>query len=108
MVSIVVAGPDPHEVGDRLSAAGAAVSRIDGRATRSALERAGIESSVAFVLTDPSDATAIPVANEIAAARVVVYADGALAEFARHQADLLIDPDIVPPDMLVEELLQGN
>lgn len=108
MTLIVVAGPDPRDVGTSLADAGADVSRIGGRATRSALEEARIETADVFVLTDPSDATAIPVANELGSARVVVYAEGQLAEFARHQADLLIDPDVVPLDMLVEELLPNR
>lgn len=101
----VVAGPDPVGVADRLIAAGREVNRIPERATRSRLEAAGIDGAVALILTDPADGTAIPIANELeSSVRVIVYATGQVPAFARHQADLLLDPDVVPLELLIEEL----
>lgn len=102
---IVVTGPDPAGVADRLIAAGRQVNRIPDRATRSRLEAAGIDGAVALILTDPADGTAIPIAKELeSSVRIIVYATGQVPEFARHQADLLLDPDVVPLDLLIDEL----
>ena len=104
-IHAVVAGPDPDGVVAGLEAAGVTVGRITDRATRSALDTAGLADATVLILTDPADATAIPVANEVAPdVTVVVYAGESIAEFARHQADLLLDPAIVPVEMLCEEL----
>lgn len=105
----VVAGPDADGLGDALEAEGVTVRRIDGVANRPALEDADIAAAGLFVLTDVGQATAIPVALDIAdELRVVVYARESLPEFAKGQADLLVDPELLDPETVAEELTTGT
>ena len=102
----VVAGPDPEGLGDALESHGLSVARIDGAANRPALEDGGIAEADLFVLTDVGHATSIPVALDLAAdLRVVVYARESLPEFATGQADLLVDPALLDPETVAEELV---
>jgi len=56
-------------------------------------------------LTEVQQATSIPVAKDLNGnLRVVVYADGSLPDFARGQADLVVDPDLIDPGTVAEEL----
>jgi len=57
----IVAGPDPDGLGDALADEGLSVSRIDGMASATTLEDAGIDDAELFVLTDMEEATAISV-----------------------------------------------
>ncbi len=101
----VVAGPDDDSLGAALADRGMEIEHIDGIANRDALEHAGIADSSLFVLTDARQATAIPVAKDVnPALKVVVYARDSLPEFARGQADLLIDPDLLAVTTVAEEL----
>ncbi len=102
---VVIVGPDPEKLAAACKDAKWNVSRVAGRGKRSALKDAGVPSASVVVLTDPDDATMIPLARELNTdVRIVVYTDRSVAEFARHQADLLLDPALVPPSLLVEEL----
>lgn len=101
----VIAGPDPDELSDALEAQGIAVSRVDGIANLPALEDAGIEHADLFVLTDVGQATSIPVVVDLVGEiRVVVYSRDSLPEFAKGQADLLVDPALLDPEIIAEEL----
>ncbi|WP_049901056.1 DUF7126 family protein [Halococcus agarilyticus] len=101
----VLTGPDPEGLGDALEAHGVSVARIDGTANRPALEDGGIGEADLFVLTDVGHATSIPVALDLAAdLRVIVYARESLPEFAKGQADLLVDPGLLDADTVAEEL----
>ena len=101
----VLAGPDDDALGTALVDRGIDVERIDGIANREALEAAGIADTALFVLTDVRQATAIPVAKDLnPALKTVVYAHESLPEFARGQADLLVDPDLLEPATVAEEL----
>lgn len=101
----VIAGRDEDGFGNALDAEGATVVRIDGLATRDALETAGIEEADAFVITDPMQATAIPVAREVNDdLRIVVYAEESLPEFAQPLADLIVDPELLDSEAVAEEL----
>ena len=101
----VVAGPDADSLGAALADRGIDVKTIDGIANRDALEAAGIADTALFVLTDARQATAIPVAKDVnPALRVVVYAHDSLPEFARGQADLLVDPALLEATTVAEEL----
>ncbi|MFC5133703.1 MULTISPECIES: DUF7126 family protein [Haloferacaceae] len=105
----VVAGPDEHGVGEELEALGATVSRITGVVSADALKDAGIDDADYFVLTDPSEATGIPVAKELnPSVTVVTYADRSLPEFVAGVADLAVDPALVDPTLLAEELMAGG
>lgn len=101
----VLAGPDDDALGVALEEAGIEIERIAGIANRAVLEDAGITDTALFVLTDARQATAIPVAKDLnPSLRVVVYARDSLPEFARGQADLLVDPDLLEPATVAEEL----
>lgn len=101
----IITGPDTSGLGDALSALDVEVVRIDGVTNRKKLLEAGIEGADTLVLTDVRDATAISVAKEDNPdVRVVVYAEDSLPEFARSQADLAVDPDLLGPDVVAEEL----
>ncbi|WP_436935820.1 DUF7126 family protein [Halovenus marina] len=102
--TVVVAGTDDHDIADAIEAAGFAVSRVD-IANRPALEDAGIVSAEVYVLTEVEQATSISVAKDLAPElTVVVYADGSLPDFARRQADLVLDPDLFEPETVATEL----
>jgi hypothetical protein len=101
----VVAGPDSDGLGDALEAQGIAVSRVDGVANLSALEESGIEQADLYVLTDVGQATSIPVVVDLVGEiRVVVYSRESLPEFAKGQADLLVDPALLDATTVAEEL----
>ena len=101
----VVAGPDDDALGAALADRGMGIEYIDGIANRDALEHAGIADCSLFVLTDARQATAIPVAKDVnPTLKVVVYARDSLPEFARGQADLLVDPALLEPATVAEEL----
>jgi len=102
--TVVVGGTDDYDIAGALAEEGYAVSRADV-ANRPALEDAGIVDAVAFVLTEVEQATSIPVARDLNPdLKVVVYADGSLADFARAQADLLLDPDLFETADVAAEL----
>jgi len=105
MSEAVVAGADAAGLGDALAALGVEVRRVEGVATGESLAAAGIADADLFVLTDMDDATAIPVALDANPdLRVVTYADGSLPEFVSGQTDLAIDPALLAPDVVAEEL----
>lgn len=103
---IIVAGPDEHGLGAELETRGATVSRIPGIVNGDSLTEAGIETASTLVLTDLGEASAIPVAKERnPGIRAVSYCHQALPEYAKAQADLAIDPDLLSVDVVAEELL---
>ncbi len=105
-VQAIIAGPDVNGIGDALAAEGASITRIQDVVSTATLESAGIENASILVFTDVSEATGIPVAKELNAdVRIVVYADESLPEFARGQADLAVDPALLAPAIVAEELL---
>ncbi|WP_281195178.1 CTP synthetase [Halorubrum sp. F4] len=105
----VVAGPDEHGIGEELEALGATVSRIEGVVSADALKDAGIGDADYFVLTDPDEATGIPVAKELnPSVTVVTYAGRSLPEFVAGVADLAVDPALVGADVVAEELVAGG
>ncbi|MEF8779188.1 MAG: CTP synthetase [Haloferacaceae archaeon] len=103
---VIVTGPDEHGLGDALETRGATVTRIPGIVNGDALEDAGIEAASILVLTDLAEASAIPVAKERnPAVQAVSYSHQSLPEYAKAQADLAVDPDLLSPDVVAEELL---
>jgi len=101
----IVVGPDDDGLGEALEAEGVEVTRIGEVATRPALESAGVTEADALVLTQAAGATAIPVAKDLNdGVRVVVYAEDDLPDFARGQADLIVDPRLLSVDAVAEEL----
>ena len=100
----VVAGTDDHGIADAIAAEGFDVARVDV-ANRPALEEAGVVDASVYVLTEVEQATSIPVAKDLNPdLKVVVYADGSLPDFARGQADLMLDPDLFDPAEVAAEL----
>jgi hypothetical protein len=107
MIAVVV-GPDGHGLGAALEDAGIEVVRVEGVPTADRLDGAGIGRADLYVVTDVGEASTIPVALERNAdLRVVVYADGSLPEFARRQTDLAVDPALLGPETVAEELSRG-
>lgn len=104
-MNAVIAGPDEHDLATALETADIAVTHAAGTATRPDLEAAGIVDADLLVLTDTGLATSIPVAKDCnEQLRIIVYASGSLPEFAKGQADLLLDPDLFSTDAVAEEL----
>jgi hypothetical protein len=101
---VVVAGTDDHDIADAIEAEGYEVARVDV-ANRPGLEDAGVHEAETYVLTEVQQATSISVAKDLNPdLKVVVYADGDLPDFARAQADLLLDPDLFDPADVAAEL----
>ncbi|SEO25343.1 hypothetical protein SAMN04487948_101353 [Halogranum amylolyticum] len=106
MTKAVIAGADVDGLGDALAAEGVETTRIDTPATADSMDAAGLTDADLFVLTDLNDATAIPLAKELNPdVRVVVYAHDTLPEFAKGQADLAVDPELLGPEVVAEELV---
>jgi hypothetical protein len=100
----VVAGTDTHDIGAALASAGVEVSTVDV-ANRPGLEAAGVHEADLYVLTEARQATSISVAKDLDGdLHVVVYAEDSLPDFARGQADLVIDPELLDPAAVAEEL----
>jgi len=103
-VRVVVAGTDEHDIGSAIESEGFDVARVDV-ANRTGLEKAGLVGADVFVLTEARQATAIAVAKDLdPGLRVVVYADDSLPDFARRQADLVLDPALFEPATVAAEL----
>lgn len=107
-MKVIVAGTDDHDIATAIADEGHTVERVDV-ANRPALEEAGIHETDAFVLSEVEQATSISVARDLTdGLRVVVYADGSLPDFARGQADLVVDPELLEPRAVAEELDNGG
>lgn len=104
-MTAIVIGPDDDGLGDALEVAGVAVVHVPGTASREQLLDAGTETSDLLIVTDSALATSIPIANEInAQLRVVVYIHDSLPEFARTLPELILDPELIEPKTVAEEL----
>ncbi|ELZ32780.1 hypothetical protein C474_05890 [Halogeometricum pallidum JCM 14848] len=105
-MTVLITGPDTDGLGDALSDLGIDVVRVDGVATRDTIADAGVDTADTLVLTDMDDASVIPVAREANPdIRVVAYSRDSLPEYARGQADLAVDPDLLAADVVAEELV---
>jgi len=103
-MNVVLVGPDPDGIGDELDAAGHTVTVADV-GNRPGLEEAGVHDAEVYLLTEMAQATSIAVAKDLnPALRVVVYAEGSLPDFASRQTDLVVDPDLLGPEAVAEEL----
>ncbi|MXR39758.1 CTP synthetase [Halobaculum sp. WSA2] len=107
-LSAVVAGPDSAGLGEELESLDVTVSRIDGPVTGGTLDDAGIDDAALFVITDTAEATGIAVAKDRNPdVRAVVYATDSLPEFAKGQADLAVDPELLSAAVVADELVAG-
>jgi hypothetical protein len=103
-MSVIVAGEDTYEIAEAIEAEEFETARVDV-ANRPALEDGGIVEATAYVLTEVQQATSISVAKDLNPdLKVVVYADGSVPDFARGQADLILDPDLFDPSEVAAEL----
>ncbi|WP_255149018.1 DUF7126 family protein [Halorarius halobius] len=105
MTRAVIAGADTEGLGEALTDEGVDVARAEGTADRPALEEAGIVDADVLVVTDVGLATSIPVAKDLnPGVRVVVYAHDSLPEFAKGQAGHILDPELLEPSFVAEEV----
>ncbi len=104
---VVLVGPDRGLVA-AFEEHGADVSRVEGVAVRDELEAAGVADADVVVFTDTGEASAVPVARKIApGVRVVFYTPDSVPEFVTPSADLAIDPALLDPETVVDELVRG-
>ena len=103
-MKVVLVGSDPDRMVDALESEGHSVTIADV-GNRPGLEEAGVLDAEVYLLTELSQATSIVVAKDLnPGLRVVVYAEGSLPDFASRQTDLVVDPDLLGPDAVAEEL----
>jgi len=103
-MKVLIAGTDEHGIADAVRKEGHDVTTVDIGDGQS-LAESGIEDADVYLLTEMAQATSIAIAKDHNPdARIVVYAEGSLPEFATRQADLVIDPALLGPDAVAEEL----
>ncbi len=101
---VVVVGLDDHDMQQALADAGHTVTHVD-IGNRPGLEEAGVIDADVYLLTEAKQATSISVAKDLNPdVKIVVYADESLPDFARGQADLLLDPQLFEPATVAEEI----
>lgn len=104
-MDVIVAGPDEDDITAALESEGATVARVTGVVSRPALEDAGVLEADLYVLTDVGQATTIPIVCDLAdGIRTVVYARDTIPEFVKAQLDLAVDPRLMDPSVVAEEL----
>jgi len=107
MSEIIIAGSDPDGIGSALEARGGDVSYATGTANRPALEEAGVLEADTLVVTDAGLSTSVTVAVDLnPELRVVIYTRDSVPEFVKGQAGHIVDPELLDPDTLAEELLR--
>jgi hypothetical protein len=107
-MNVVFAGPDESGLAGELESRGATVAHIDGIANRPALEEAGIHDADVYLLTDVGQATSVVVARDLnPELRVVAYTGDSLPEFLGGQEVLAMDPQLLDPAAVAEELVDG-
>lgn len=100
----IIAGPD-RGLRTQLEAQNVTVTAIDGVITRDDLVDARVAAADLIVFTDVREASAVPVARtDNPDVRVVIYDDRPMPEFVRGQVDLAVDPNLLDPKTVAEEL----
>ena len=106
MSEVVVAGEDPDGLGAALEERDAEVTRAAGTANRPALEEAGIVDADVLVVTDAGLATSVPIAVDLNPdLRVVVYTRDSVPEFVKGQVGHIVDPELLSPGTVAEEIV---
>lgn len=101
----IIVGPD-RDLEAALDAEGVETTRLEGIASGQALADAGVEDADLLVITDAGEATAIPVARELNAdLKTVAYTPESMPEFVKGMLDFAIDPALLDPDAVAEELV---
>jgi hypothetical protein len=104
-MKITVIGPSRGLV-EAFESEGATVSVLEGIATKEELSEVGVAEADAVVFTDVEEASAIPVARNVNPdVRVVVYDYDTMPEFVRPTVDLAVDPDLLEPEVVAEEIV---
>lgn len=107
MSRVIVAGSDSDGIGSALERQGATVRYAAGTANRAALEDAGVVDADTLVVTDAGLATSVTVAlDRNPELRVVIYTHDSVPEFVKGQAGHIVDPELLDPDTVAEELLR--
>jgi Trk K+ transport system NAD-binding subunit len=107
MSEVIIAGGDPEDLGEALEERGATVRYAEGTANRTALEAAGIDDAETFVVTDAGLATSVTVALDCNPdLRIVFYTRDSVPEFVKGQAGHIVDPAVLDPGTVAEELLR--
>jgi hypothetical protein len=105
MTRAIIAGPD-RGIESELEAHGVETIRLNGMATGESLDEADIGHAAFLFITDVDEATAVSVAKDRNPdVRVVFYMPDAVPEFVKSQLDLAVDPELLGPDVVVEELV---
>jgi len=103
-MEVIVVGSDPERIREALETEGHAVTVADV-GNRPGLEEAGVHEAEVYLLTEMAQATSIAVAKDLnPELRVVAYAEESLPDFASRQTDLVVDPQLLGPDAVAEEL----
>jgi len=103
-MEVIVVGDDPERMREALEAEGHTATVAD-IGNRPGLEEAGVLDAEVYLLTEMAQATSIVVAKDLNPdLRIVVYAEGSLPDFASRQTDLVVDPNLLGPDAVAEEL----
>ena len=101
---VIVVGTAEYDIAGAVADAGYELVRVD-IGNLDGLQAATIEEADVYVLTEIAQATSIAVAKEQNdGLKIVVYADGSLPDFARGQADLILDPALFDPADVAAEL----
>jgi hypothetical protein len=100
----IIAGPD-RGLRTAFEEQGVEVTALDGVITREELTAAGVADADLIVVTDVGEASAVPVARrDNPDIRVVIYDGETMPDFVRGQVDLAVDPDLLDPSVVAEEL----
>jgi len=104
----LVVGPD-RGIADALEAEGVEITRLEGVVAEQRLEDAGVADADLLVVTDAAEATAVPVAREQnEALKLVAYTPDSMPEFVRGVLDLAVDPALLDPETVAEELVEPD
>jgi hypothetical protein len=107
MDSAVFVGPDEAGLATALEDAGVGVTHVADTATRPALEEAGAVEADLLVVTDVGQGTAVPIARDLNEdLRVLLYTGDGLPEYLSAMAVTKMDPRLLGPAAVTEELLR--
>ncbi|MDZ7850203.1 MAG: CTP synthetase [Halodesulfurarchaeum sp.] len=105
MTRALIVGPD-RGLDAVLTANDVETTQVPTPVTETDLDEAGLAEAALLFVTDPGEATAIPVAKRLQPGlRIVWYAPDSVPEFVTRQLDLGVDPSLIEPEILIEEQL---
>ena len=105
MTRAIIAGPD-RGIEAALTDLDVPTVRLNGLATGESLDEAEVGTAALLVITDVEEATAVPVAKDRNPnIRIVFYTNDSIPDFVKGQLDLAVDPDLLGPDVVAEEVV---